>query len=277
MVLSDRDPKKWALGQHTAAKHAVLARYMKAWLPILAYSARARKRPAELVIVDGFAGRGTYSKGEPGSPLILRRIARDVVSTRVADEIELFFVEKDPDNHAELQRVLAAEPAIPGIVPHPPERSDFATAARRILGPDHLGVRPRPAFWFVDPFGFSGMPLSLIREILRPPRSEVFITFMAREANRFLESPQHAPAAGADAAQAETCPDPTVSPPVSLRSSPRRAARHHVLTNATFSGSQSRDWSEPGFPVLRPAAHALACDLSHWLRNGTSVARGLAG
>jgi len=32
-----------------------------------------------------------------------------------------------------------------------------------------------------------------MREILRPPRSEVFITFMVREANRFLETPQHQP------------------------------------------------------------------------------------
>jgi len=166
---------------------------MKAWLPILAHSARRRNKPAELVLVDGFAGRGTYSDGEPGSPLILRGIARDVVTAGIADEVELFFVERDVDNHAQLSRVLAAEPVVAGVVSNPPEHAEFAAAARRILGPGRLGNRPRPAFWFVDPFGFSGMPLSLMRQILAPPRSEVYVTFMVREANRFLETPQHQP------------------------------------------------------------------------------------
>jgi hypothetical protein len=35
------------------------------------------------------------------------------------------------------------------------------------------------------------MPLSLIREILARPRAEVFVTLTVREANRFLETPQH--------------------------------------------------------------------------------------
>jgi hypothetical protein len=51
VVLSDRDPRKRKLGQHTAAKHLVLSRYMKAWLPILARNARRWNKPAELVLV----------------------------------------------------------------------------------------------------------------------------------------------------------------------------------------------------------------------------------
>jgi three-Cys-motif partner protein len=142
---------------------------------------------------DGFAGRGTYSDGKPGSPLNLHGIARDVVAAGIADEVELLFVERDADNHAQLTRASAAEPVVPGVVSNPPEHAEFAAAPRRVLGPGHVGKRPRPAFWFVDPFGFSGMPLSLMRQILAPPRSEVFITFMVREANRFLETPQHQP------------------------------------------------------------------------------------
>lgn len=188
-MLQDDDPRKWELATHTSAKHQVLARYMKAWLPILARGAKARGLRAEMVIVDGFAGRGRYVEGEPGSPLIFRRIASDVVGAGTADQVELFFVERDPANHAELVRALGDEPPARGVVEHPPIHDEFARAAPRIL--QRLDARARPSFWFVDPFGFSGLPLGLIREILRRSRAEVFITFMVQAVNRFLDSPNH--------------------------------------------------------------------------------------
>lgn len=55
----------WELEPHTAAKHEILRRYLQAWAPILSQG----KFP-NLVIVDGFAGPGRYSRGEEGSPII---------------------------------------------------------------------------------------------------------------------------------------------------------------------------------------------------------------
>lgn len=116
-------------------------------------------------------------------------MAATAVSTGTADEIELFFVEKDPTNHAELCTALSDGPVIPGIKLRPPVCQAFAEAATGIL--NELRKRPRPSFWFIDPFGFGGTPLSTVRAIPDRPRSEVFITFMARDVNRFLESPNH--------------------------------------------------------------------------------------
>jgi hypothetical protein len=42
-------------------------------------------------------------------------------------------------------------------------------------------------FAFVDPFGFSGVPMSLLQRIMARERSEVFLTFMARDINRFID------------------------------------------------------------------------------------------
>ena len=47
-----------------------------------------------------------------------------------------------------------------------------------------------PTFAFIDPFGFSGIPFSLIEKLLKFKRSEVFITFMVDAINRFLEHPE---------------------------------------------------------------------------------------
>lgn len=83
MVLRDDDDKKWSYPEHTAAKHAILIRYMKAWLPIL-------HRHRHLFIVDPFAGRGRYTTDAPGSPLLLRDIAGRVSSSRDI-QTELFY------------------------------------------------------------------------------------------------------------------------------------------------------------------------------------------
>jgi len=47
-----------------------------------------------------------------------------------------------------------------------------------------------PTFCFIDPFGFSGVPFTLVRRILSQPRCEVLITFMANAINRWLEHPE---------------------------------------------------------------------------------------
>lgn len=67
-MLDDSDPRKWTYEPRTGAKHAILTEYLKAWLPILRRAAKALGRPADLVLVDGFAGKGRYVDGEPGSP-----------------------------------------------------------------------------------------------------------------------------------------------------------------------------------------------------------------
>jgi hypothetical protein len=44
-------------------------------------------------------------------------------------------------------------------------------------------------FWTADPYGFRGVPLATIRQLLLLPRSEVLITFMVRDMRRFLGEP----------------------------------------------------------------------------------------
>ena len=67
--MSDNLPTVWPAEPHTLAKHAILKEYLKAWMPILSrQSARVHAPGREVLFVDGFAGPGRYSGGEPGSP-----------------------------------------------------------------------------------------------------------------------------------------------------------------------------------------------------------------
>jgi len=183
-VLRDDDDKKWSYPEHTAAKHAILIRYMKAWLPILGRYSRS------LVIVDAFAGRGRYTTENPGSPLLLRDLAGLVISDRRVVEAELFYIESNRGNWEELTGELASSEVPGGVLERPPIHDTFERAAPAIVNIVR-GVEVRPSFWFVDPFGFTGLPLSLINVILSPARSEVLITLMVRDINRFLDQPNH--------------------------------------------------------------------------------------
>ncbi len=186
--LSDRDPRKWDYRLHTRAKHRLLEEYLKGWLAILG------RRMQRLLLVDGFAGRGRYVGGEAGSPLILTRVANQFVQWGLEQRrpiqvhVEIAFIESDLRNYTALVGEIDAAQADPDkrpeVILHPPIQWEFATAIHSLL--DEAREKQTPVFVFADPFGFAGIPLSAMRDILAIRRAEVFITFMVRDANRFF-------------------------------------------------------------------------------------------
>ncbi|MFN2598367.1 MAG: three-Cys-motif partner protein TcmP, partial [Pyrinomonadaceae bacterium] len=54
---------------------------------------------------------------------------------------------------------------------------------------DQRNAQLAPTFIFIDPFGFSGLPFTLVRRALQKPHTEVLITFMVDSINRWLDHP----------------------------------------------------------------------------------------
>lgn len=189
--LSDSAPGKWVYQLHTEAKHQLLEEYAKGWLAILG------RRTPRLLLVDGFAGRGRYVGGEAGSPLILVRVANEFVkwgleqSRPAPVHVEIAFIESDPDNYASLARELkdieADATRMQQVRLHTPFQATFSEAIGPILA--DARARRMPIFVFADPFGFAGIPLRTMKEILSLPIAEVFVTFMIRDVNRFFDTP----------------------------------------------------------------------------------------
>ncbi len=169
----------WELDPHTAAKHAILGRYLQAWLPILS---RGNER---VLYLDGFAGPGIYSKGEPGSPIIALRTAA-TFTPRITADLVFLFIEADGARYASLQREVA-KLTLPDNIHVRLEHGKCNETMDAVLDElDEKGEQLIPTFAFLDPFGFSHTPLSLIKRIVRHQRCEVLITFMYEEINRFL-------------------------------------------------------------------------------------------
>ncbi|QIB91010.1 three-Cys-motif partner protein TcmP [Methanosarcina mazei] len=179
--------KVWDLEKHTEAKHAILKRYLQAWFPILS-SFNDR-----ILYIDGFAGPGEYSKGEPGSPII----ALDTAIAAAGDnklkpkaEILFLFIEENKSRCEHLESLLAGR-TLPHNIKYSVECGKFNETLTSAL--DQIDKQKQslaPTFAFIDPFGISDTPFAIIERIMKFKRCEVMITFMSGFINRFKEHPK---------------------------------------------------------------------------------------
>lgn len=187
-MASDSDPEKWDYPPHTKAKHDMLASYLDGWYPILS------RWNGKILFLDGFAGRGKYTNGAEGSPIIaLKRLINHRHFPRMGDrEFVFMFVEANADNAASLKHEIDA--FIAQNQPWPPkvkvyvENQKFDVTANGII--DYLREQKgnlAPTFAFVDPFGYSGLPMDLLADLLAYPKTEIFVNFMVGHVQRFIE------------------------------------------------------------------------------------------
>ncbi len=185
-MTKDSAQEKWVYREHTRVKHILLEKYLWAWIPILG------KGNPKICYFDGFAGKGKYEDGTKGSPVIALKVADERAD--YYGRIFLYFIEKDKNNFSDLENVLEAErknlnnsDKIEII-----KKNDvFANTVDKIFDylKDKKGILV-PSFFFIDPFGFSGIPFKAVSRILANPKTEIFFTFMARDIGRFIQDPK---------------------------------------------------------------------------------------
>ena len=136
-----------------------------------------------------FAGPGIYEGRELGSPLIALKtlVTHDSFPRLATTTFEFVFVEKRRDRFERLQAEVAdfwlQRGGQPGNVRVRLYNEEFVTVAWASL-PELR--RSAPLFAFVDPFGWKGTPMSIIRDRLASDRCEVLLTFMSEHVNRFV-------------------------------------------------------------------------------------------
>lgn len=176
--------EKWKMKQQTRVKHEILQFYLKAFIAILSRPAGARQQTT-LHFVDGFAGRGIYEGGEPGSPIIAMRVGQELHNhTQGRANLKIYCVEVEPENFSILQgEVGKAEPTCPKVeVKLYP--GSFSQHVDQLLGQFRAG---EPVFIFIDPFGYDdGIDVQTVLKLIQRPRTEVFVTLMSWFLNRFL-------------------------------------------------------------------------------------------
>lgn len=149
-------------------------------------------RTMTILYIDGFAGPGRYSGGEPGSPLI----ALDVIANhkvRRANTIRFMFIEADRKRYEQLSHEISSlRPNMPQNFRIETKMGQFDETLSEVL--DALDEQNRslsPTFAFIDPFGIAGTPMSLIARIMANSRCEVVVNFAYDTLNRRGQQPQN--------------------------------------------------------------------------------------
>lgn len=179
----------WPLEHHTKTKHEILRKYLGAWFPILTAGGWNRR----VVFLDGFAGPGVYDGGEPGSPVIAidTLLNHHLFPKLNRTEFLFLFVESDGDRCESLDQKTTeffdAHGGQPKNVKVAIVEKEFRHAAEDLIGDlEEQKKQLAPTFAFIDPFGWSGVPLETICRLLSYDKCEVFFNFMYDAMNRFL-------------------------------------------------------------------------------------------
>src|SRR5271165_817044 len=186
--MNDDDAQMWDIPEHTRAKHQILDRYLGGWYPILS---KFNKR---VLYIDGFAGRGRYNDGSEGSPLVALRRLLDHrhLPAMQSTEFVFLFIEHNKSNaeslEAEIDGLKTRYSPWPSNILVSVWHSTFEDAMQSIVS--LLREQKKllaPAFVFVDPFGWTKFPVSLLGELMQNPKSEIFVNFMAGHVMRFAD------------------------------------------------------------------------------------------
>lgn len=168
----------WELEPHTEAKLTILKKYLNAWIPIIT------KYNPKVLYIDGFAGPGEYIGGKEGSPIVaINAFLNQKIP--IKSTVKMIFVEADKERYDFLiQKIQSMK--LPSNLDVSVTCDTFENAiGLKLEKLIKQGFYLMPTFAFIDPFGFTGIPLSIIENIMKSPKTEVLINFMYEEINRF--------------------------------------------------------------------------------------------
>lgn len=182
----------WEAEPHTLAKHAILKKYLDAWAVIFSRTSNV----SELLFYDGFAGPGEYTGGEPGSPIVALNAL--LANTQQLKSVRLKFSEIDEARYSHLKSRLATEKAkIPVGSPlrvDEPSLGDCNTEILKLVvqrKASHQALGP--ALFFLDQFGYSQVPMSLVKELMSHKYCEVFSYLNCQRLIPYLTDESKAP------------------------------------------------------------------------------------
>ncbi|GAB2613809.1 three-Cys-motif partner protein TcmP [Pseudactinotalea suaedae] len=169
-VTPKRDDFHLAKQAPAVLKHGIIRRYVTPFIAKVGSTSEGNR----VVLVDGFAGAGSYTDGTPGSALLLAQAARG--SSR---NVTLLLCEKNASHHAALLQALASDGH---RLDPPPMHATFEDVLPMVL--EIAGESP--TFFFLDPYGL-GISFDDVVSIMNrggSPKTEVCLNFSANAVRR---------------------------------------------------------------------------------------------
>jgi three-Cys-motif partner protein len=176
----------WEMPELTPIKHQLLSDYLEWWFPTML------QKHEQIRFIDGFAGPGEYKGHQPGSPIIAIDALRRSVSTREhMNNVAFWFIDDHERRcghlYGEIRKLQRSYPIIADLKLPTITRGCFARVLNRYLAQEEKKQTTfLPTLTFIDPFGVSDTPISIIGRLMKYPHNDVLITFMHEGVNRCL-------------------------------------------------------------------------------------------
>ena len=162
--------------EQSRAKASIVTEYFDAWSRVMIGNSR------EIQYCDLFAGRGRYDEGTLSTPLMI--LEKAIANVELHQTFQAHFNDSNTEFCGQLRQAIGALPRI-GLLQHPP------TVECREVGVDtyhELAPRPVPTLYFLDPWGYRGLSVSLIGDALSGFGCECILFFNFNQINRFLSA-----------------------------------------------------------------------------------------
>lgn len=168
-------------GEQSAVKARIVSKYFDAWSRIIVGPAERAKKG--IAYVDLFAGPGRYQSGAISTPLLVLQTA--IANPQLSNALVSLFNDRDGDLATALKQEIANLPNIERLKHQPLISADDIDAAaaeyfqtRRLI----------PTLSFIDPFGYKGLSLGLVRAMTKDWGSDCVFFFNYRRINSALST-----------------------------------------------------------------------------------------
>lgn len=168
--------------EQSAVKAAIVADYFGAWANIIGRTVKGRGDM--LAYIDLFAGPGCYKDGSASTPILV--LQKAIADPELARMLVTIFNDRDAGSAQSLEAAIKQLPGI-NTLKHPPRVFNLEVGAKTatILAE----AQTMPALFFVDPWGYKGLSLSLINALVKDWACECIFFFNYNRVHMALSNP----------------------------------------------------------------------------------------
>jgi len=161
-------------------KAEIVSKYFSAWANVIASQGRPR-----IGYLDLYSGPGRYEDGNPSTPLFVLENAINHTNQKVRKTIRLTFNDSDPQNVEKLKGEIEKFPGIETIKISP--KTNNIKISDKIVKVFE-GIKAVPTLSFIDPWGYKGLSLKLVRALVKDWGCDSIFFFNYRRINPGIEN-----------------------------------------------------------------------------------------
>lgn len=162
-------------------KADIVSKYFSGWANVM-----TSQETEKIAYLDLFSGPGRYEDGNLSTPLLVIEKTLTHFNPGVCKKITLTFNDSDPENIEKLDKELANYPDIEKLKYKP---ATYNLEVDKDMVKEFENIAQVPTLSFIDPWGYKGLSLPLIRALVKDWGCDCIFFFNYRRINPGIENP----------------------------------------------------------------------------------------